>query len=231
MMILGSVIALWLVVLSKPTFTFMKTEELRITSVTFPSSSSVVISVTNTGSSTTTVIGPDFSPILIASLIAISAIVALVANKSYNRTSPAGLSLKPPQILTMKNIITAVLVVVIILSSITALYLLYEYLFPPLTFALARTEESKIAGISFPSSRSASTNAGPNALRISSVTIDDVLEIPTYGGSIGTDGTLASGESGTITVSNWTWVSGHKYTFAIITASGNKFTYITTARP
>ena len=230
-MILGLVIVLWLVVLSGPTFTFMRTEQVRINSVTFPSSNSAVISVTNMGDGNTMVTGPDFSPILIASLIARFATVALVANKSYNRTSPAGLPLKPPPILKKKNIITAVLVVVIILSSITALYLLYEYLFPPLTFALARTEESKIVSFTFPSSRSAATNTGSNAVTISRVTIDDVLKIPTYGGSIRPDGTLANGESGTITISNWTWVSGRSYTFAIFTVSGSEFTYVTTAGP
>jgi len=57
--VLGFVTALWLVVLNQnqPSFSFMRTEEIKFLSVAFPSNSSVVISVKNTGTSRLTIAG------------------------------------------------------------------------------------------------------------------------------------------------------------------------------
>jgi hypothetical protein len=111
----------------------------------------------------------------------------------------------------------------------------YYYVNPPTYYDHGWwTEELKIISVTFPSSSSAQisvTNTGVNTLTISTVTIDDYPQTAAYGGSIGTDGSLQKGLSGTITISGWTWHSGTRYTFAVITTRGDKYTYTTTAAP
>jgi hypothetical protein len=77
------------------------------------------------------------------------------------------------------------------------------------------------------------TNLGSCTLSVSSVTIDDVPYTPSaWGGSFtGSTHDLAKGESGTITISNWNWTSGSKYTFALLTTSGFICAWTTTANP
>ena len=119
-----------------------------------------------------------------------------------------------------------------ILGLFTALWLILNPIEP--TFTFMKTEGLKIISVTFPSSSSAVisvTNTGPNALTILYVTIDYATITPAYGFFIGTNGTLAYGVSGTITINRWTWTAGYTYTFAIITTSGNKYTYTTTATP
>jgi FlaG/FlaF family flagellin (archaellin) len=133
-----------------------------------------------------------------------------------------------------RKYIAIVFVICLIAGLASAIYL-YQIMYPPVIFAPIKTEEFEINNVTFPSSSSAVisvTYMGPNAsITISNVTIDDIARTPTYGGSIGTDGTLAKGASGNITISNWTWTAGHEYTFAL-TAGRWKLMYpVTTPAP
>jgi hypothetical protein len=104
-----------------------------------------------------------------------------------------------------------------------------------ITFPFMKTEELKIISATFNSGPPKTavlsvTNTGANSLTVSSLTVDDVSYTPTYGGSFGSDHSLAKGASGTLTIT-WNWTSGYKYTFGVLTTTGNKYTYTTTAAP
>ncbi len=97
-----------------------------------------------------------------------------------------------------------------------------------------KTEELKIISVTFPGADQtviSVTNTGADTLTVSSVTVDDAVRgTLAYGGAFDTvEHTLAKGASGTITISGWAWTSGAKYTFAVLTSGGNKYTYTTTA--
>jgi hypothetical protein len=130
-----------------------------------------------------------------------------------------------------RKYVAMVLVIALIVGLASAMYL-YQIMNTSLDFTFMRTEELKITGIYFPSDSLAViavTDTGANSFTISGVTIDDSRQTAVYGSSIGTDGSLAKGASGTIIIYSWTWTSGYKYTFAVLTTSGNKYTYTTTA--
>jgi len=102
-----------------------------------------------------------------------------------------------------------------------------------LTFTFMKTEELKITGVTFQTGNATITvtNTGANTYTVSGVTIDDVsATVLVWGGSFAADHSLAKGASGTITISH-SWTSGYKYTYAVLTTTGNKYTYTTTAAP
>jgi len=102
-----------------------------------------------------------------------------------------------------------------------------------LTFTFMKTEELKITSVTFQSNTSATivcTNTGTDTLTVTGVTLDDASTTEVYNAAFGSDGSLAKGASGTISVTTSSaMTSGAKYTFAVLTASGNKYTYTTTA--
>ena len=89
-----------------------------------------------------------------------------------------------------------------------------------------------ITGITFPANDQAEihvTNHGLSTVTISQVTVDDwVRVILATTGFSGYD--LPKGENGTITIS-LSWNTGHKYTFAILDTTGNKYIYTKTVSP
>ena len=96
-------------------------------------------------------------------------------------------------------------------------------------FTFMKTEELKITGVTFPTSTTAviaCTNTGADTLTVSSATIDDAAATSS---DLPMD--LAKGASDTITLTGFNWTSGSKYTFALLTSGGNKYTYTTTAVP
>lgn len=104
-----------------------------------------------------------------------------------------------------------------------------------LTFTFMKTEELKILSSSWSSTTYIDLsvkNTGSATLTMSSVLVNDAA--PTaYDVDSGTAGnqtsvSLAAGSSQTVRV--WaSFTSGVKYEFAILTAGGNKYTYISTA--
>ena len=138
------------------------------------------------------------------------------------------------KLLKSRKALSPVVAAIILIAVTVAVSIAVAAWMGALTFGFMNHEELKIISVTFPSGSSAVisvTNTGANSLTISGVTIDDAAKTPAYGGSIGTDGSLAKGQSGTVTISGWTWTSGYKYTFALLTTSGNKYPYTTTARP
>jgi flagellin-like protein len=139
------------------------------------------------------------------------------------------------KILRSKKALSPVVASIILIAVTVAVSIAVAAWMGALTFTFMKTEELKITGVTFPSANNtviAATNTGANTLTVSSITIDDVAYTPSaWGGSFGSDHSLAKGASGTITINNYAWTSGYKYTYAILTTSGNKYTYTTTAVP
>lgn len=97
-----------------------------------------------------------------------------------------------------------------------------------------QTEELKILSVTFPAANQtviSVTNTGAETVTISTVTIDDVAYTPSAWSGFESDHSLAKGASGTITINNHAWSSGYKYTYALLTTKGNKYTYTTNAAP
>jgi flagellin-like protein len=137
------------------------------------------------------------------------------------------------KLLKSKKALSPVVAAIILIAVTVAVSIAVAAWMGALTFTFMKTEELKITGVTFPSASTAviaCTNTGADALTVSAVTIDDVAKTSlTYGGSFdATAHSLAKGTSGTITI-GWNWTSGVKYTFAVLTSGGNKYTYTTTA--
>ena len=136
------------------------------------------------------------------------------------------------KLLKSKKALSPVVAAIILIAVTVAVSIAVAAWMGALTFTFMKTEELKITGITFPTSTTAviaCTNTGADALTVSAVTIDAVEKTSlTYGGSFALDHSLAKGTSGTITI-GWNWTSGVKYTFAVLTSGGNKYTYTTTA--
>jgi len=138
------------------------------------------------------------------------------------------------KLLKSKKALSPVVAAIILIAVTVAVSIAVAAWMGALTFTFMKTEELKITGITFtPTVGNVSayatisvTNTGANSLTMSSVTVDDASQSATYSPSA----TLAKGASGTIKVT-FAWTSGYKYTFAVLTASGNKYTYTTTAAP
>lgn len=138
------------------------------------------------------------------------------------------------KLLKSKKALSPVIAAIILIAVTVAVSIAVAAWMGALTFTFMKTEELRIISVTFPTNQAVITvtNTGPNALTITSATVDDALQgTIAYGGAIGTDGTLGKGGTGTVTISGWNWVSGYKYTFAVLTAAGNKYTYTTTAAP
>jgi len=141
------------------------------------------------------------------------------------------------KLLKSRKALSPVVAAIILIAVTVAVSIAVAAWMGALTFTFMKTEELKITSVTFPSSSTAKislTNTGGSSLTISSVTIDDVEKTNlTYTGSgtFGSDHTLAKGADGAITINGWTWTPGYKYTFAVLTTSGNKYTYTTNASP
>ena len=136
------------------------------------------------------------------------------------------------KILKSRKALSPVVASIILIAVTVAVSIAVAAWMGALTFTFMKTEELKITGVTFQTGNAtiSVTNTGANALTVSSVTVDDVAKTPIYGGSFASDNSLAKGASGTLTVS-FSWISGYKYTFAVLTTSGNKYAYTTTAAP
>ena len=141
------------------------------------------------------------------------------------------------KLLKSKKALSPVVAAIILIAVTVAVSIAVAAWMGALTLTFMKTEELKITGVTFQEVVNATntatitcTNTGADTLTVSSVTVDEVSANRTYGSYFETDGSLAKGKSGTITVS-LDWQSGSKYTFAVLTTSGNKYPYTTTAAP
>jgi len=132
------------------------------------------------------------------------------------------------KLLKSKKALSPVVAAIILIAVTVAVSIAVAAWMGALTFTFMKTEELKITSVTFPSANNvdiAVTNTGANTLTISSVTVDDSPANVTSG-----TGDLLKGQSATLKVT-FGWQSGVKYTFAVLTAGGNKYTYTTTAAP
>jgi len=138
------------------------------------------------------------------------------------------------KLLKSKKALSPVVAAIILIAVTVAVSIAVAAWMGALTFTFMKTEELKITSVTFTDLSTPiihCTNTGADKLTVSSVTVDDVAQSTlAYSGFTGT--TLDKGATGTITItlsSNLT--SGAKYTFAVLTSGGNKYTYTTTATP
>ena len=140
------------------------------------------------------------------------------------------------RLLKSRKALSPVVAAIILIAVTVAVSIAVAAWMGALTFTFMKTEELKITGITWNAGSANATiaisNTGANTISLSAFQVDDVaasvLATTVVTGSGPYD--LAKGASGTITVS-LSWTSGYKYTFAILTTTGNKFTYTTTAAP
>lgn len=138
------------------------------------------------------------------------------------------------KLLKSRKALSPVVAAIILIAVTVAVSIAVAAWMGALTFTFMKSEELKITSVTFPAGPPKQVvlnvkNTGADTLTISSVTIDDVTSSHTAGGGFsGND--LAKGASGTLTLT-FNWTSGHKYTFAVLTEGGNKYTYTTTATP
>jgi len=132
------------------------------------------------------------------------------------------------KLLKSKKALSPVVAAIILIAVTVAVSIAVAAWMGALTFTFMKTEELKITSVTFPAANQTTisfTNTGASTLTVSSVTVDDVDKTDLT--SLPED--LAKGKSGSITINGWIWTPGAKYTFAVLTAGGNKFVYTTTA--
>jgi len=136
------------------------------------------------------------------------------------------------KLLKSKKALSPVVAAIILIAVTVAVSIAVAAWMGALTFTFMKTEELRITSVTFQSNTTATiacTNTGADTLTVTAVTLDDASTTETYIAAFGPDGSLAKGASGTISVTTPAMTSGAKYTFALLTAGGNKYTYTTTA--
>jgi flagellin-like protein len=137
------------------------------------------------------------------------------------------------KLLKSKKALSPVVAAIILIAVTVAVSIAVAAWMGALTFTFMKTEELKITSVTFQSNSTvtiACTNTGADTLTVTGVTLDDASTTEVYNAPFGSDGSLAKGASGTISVTTASaMTSGAKYTFAVLTAGGNKYTYTTTA--
>jgi P pilus assembly chaperone PapD len=131
--------------------------------------------------------------------------------------------------------VTALVLSVVIFVGLGGLLLTYHYgiLSPPdeLTFTFTKTEELKIIGTVWGTNDANLTvsNNGASSFTISICRVNgNQKSFTTY--SPFSSNALAKGSSGTVNIAyGSSWTSGTKYTFAIVTTTGNIYEYPGTA--
>jgi flagellin-like protein len=141
------------------------------------------------------------------------------------------------KLLKSKKALSPVVAAIILIAVTVAVSIAVAAWMGALTFTFMKTEELKITSVTFTDLSTPvihCSNTGADAVTVTSVTIDDVPETTlAWGGQFDTTAhSLDKGQSGTITITlGSALTSGAKYTFAVLTSAGNKYTYTTTAAP
>jgi flagellin-like protein len=141
------------------------------------------------------------------------------------------------RLLKSKKALSPVVAAIILIAVTVAVSIAVAAWMGALTFTFMKTEELRITSVTFTDLSTpviACTNTGADTLTVTSVTVDDVAQTGlTWGAQFdATAHSLDKGQSGTITIAlGSALTSGAKYTFAVLTSGGNKYTYTTTAAP
>ena len=142
------------------------------------------------------------------------------------------------KIFKSKKALSPVVAAIILIAVTVAVSIAVAAWMGALTFTFMKTEELKVLSHTWGTSNVnillTVKNTGTGALTISDVRVNDATNSSSPGWTVAST-TLNAGNSATITVTaarygySSGFVSGTKYEFAVLTATGNKFTYVATA--
>jgi flagellin-like protein len=135
-------------------------------------------------------------------------------------------------LLRNKKALSPVVAAIILVAVTVAVSIAVAAWMGALTFTFTQTEELRITSVTFPASPANTTvinfaNTGTNQLTIIAVTVDDAAATTSETLPLALD----KGATDSITVTNFDWETGYKYTFALLSQAGNKYTYQATAVP
>ncbi len=130
------------------------------------------------------------------------------------------------KIFKSKKALSPVVAAIILIAVTVAVSIAVAAWMGALTFTFMKTEELKVQGHTWGSGSITLTvkNTGTSALTLSEARVNDVVN----SGATFTPATLDPGLTSQVVISQ-TYVSGTKYEFAVVTATGNKYTYVATA--
>jgi flagellin-like protein len=138
------------------------------------------------------------------------------------------------KIFKSKKALSPVVAAIILIAVTVAVSIAVAAWMGALTFTFMKTEELKVQSHTWATNRTSISlslkNTGTGALTVSEVRINDVAVTNTTW-TLGS-ATFNAGDSGTVRVAPPnppTFTSGVKYEFAVLTATGNKYTYVATA--
>jgi len=126
-----------------------------------------------------------------------------------------------------KKALSPVVAAIILIAVTVAVSIAVAAWMGALTFTFMKTEELKVQGHTWGSGQITLTvkNTGTGALTVDEARVNDVAATATFDPD---PCTLQPGDTGTVTITQ-TFTSGVKYEFAVLTATGNKYTYVATA--
>jgi flagellin-like protein len=131
------------------------------------------------------------------------------------------------KIFKSKKALSPVVAAIILIAVTVAVSIAVAAWMGALTFTFMKTEELKVQGHTWGTGTITLTvkNSGTSPLTLSEVRINDVVTTATFNPA---SGTMDPGTTATVAITH-AFASGTKYEFAVITATGNKYTYVATA--
>jgi len=133
------------------------------------------------------------------------------------------------KIFKSKKALSPVVAAIILIAVTVAVSIAVAAWMGALTFTFMKTEELKVQGHTWTGTPPTSItltvkNTGTSALTISEARVNDIVNT----GATFTPATVEPGTTSQVVISQ-TYVSGTKYEFAVVTATGNKYAYVATA--
>ncbi len=132
------------------------------------------------------------------------------------------------KIFKSKKALSPVVAAIILIAVTVAVSIAVAAWMGALTFTFMKTEELKVQSHTWGTNQIAITvkNTGTGAMTISEVRVNDIIRSNATYNPVGQ--TMDAGATKTITFTQ-TFTPGVKYDFAVLTATGNKYTYVATA--
>jgi len=131
------------------------------------------------------------------------------------------------KIFKSKKALSPVVAAIILIAVTVAVSIAVAAWMGALTFTFMKTEELKVQSHTWDAARAwidlSVKNTGTSPLTLSEARVNDVVRTSNI-----TSTALAPGASRVIRIT-YSFSAGVKYEFAILTATGNKYTYVTTA--
>ncbi len=129
------------------------------------------------------------------------------------------------KIFKSKKALSPVVAAIILIAVTVAVSIAVAAWMGALTFTFMKTEELKVQGHTWGTNQIQLTvkNTGTSALTLSEARVNDAVATATFDPE-----TLDPGITSTVTISQ-TFTAGVKYEFSVVTATGNRYTYVATA--